>query len=59
MKPRRVGVFDQRPNFRTVQTGWNFGIDLEFQGDLAAGKGRELLDDGLDDSMDVPRRAIR
>ena len=55
----RVGVLDQRSNFRTIQTGWNFGIDLEFQGHLAAGKGGELLDDGLDDLMDVPRRALR
>ena len=55
----RIGVFDQRPNFRTVQTGWNFGIDLELQGDLAARKGRELLDDGLNDSMDIPCRSLR
>ena len=55
----RVGVLDQGPNFGTIQTGWNFGVDLEFQGHLAAGKGRELLDDGLDDSMDIPRRPLR
>ena len=56
---QRVGVLNQRPNFRTIQTGWNFGIDLEFQGHLAAGKGRELLDDGLDDLMNIPRRPLR
>ena len=54
----RVGVLDQRPNFRTIQTGWNFGINLEFQGHLTAGKGRELLDDGLDDLMDIARRPL-
>ncbi len=56
---KRGGVLDQRPNFRLIQTGWNFGIDLECQDYLAAGKGCELLDDGLDNLMDVPRRALR
>ena len=30
-----------------------------FRVTLAAGKGRELFDDGLDDSMDIPRRPLR
>ena len=34
-----IGVFDQRSYFSAIQTGWNFGVDLEFQGHLAAGKG--------------------
>lgn len=32
----RVGVLVQRREFRTIETGWNFGIDLEFQGHFAA-----------------------
>ena len=55
----RIGVLNQRPNFCTIQAAWNFGIDLEFQGHLAAGKGRKLLDDGLYDFVDIPRRSLR
>ena len=55
----RIGILNQRPNFRTIQTGWNPGVDLEFQGHLASGKGRELLYDGLDDLMDIPGRPFR
>ena len=56
-EPECIGVLDQGSYFRAIQTGWNFGVDLEFQGHLAAGKGRELLDNRLDDLMDIPRRA--
>ena len=55
----RVGILNQGPDFPTIQTGRDFGIDLEFQGHLAAGKGRELLDDSLDNLMDIPRRTLR
>ena len=55
----RVGILDQRPDLRSVQAGWHVGIDFKLQKDLTAGNGRELLDNGLDDLMDIPGRPIR